>query len=982
MLARSWSAGLVAVMVAVTSCSSGGGGGTSEEGSLRLSEAFFGRGLRTAQQLQAVSPLTLVAQDPLTGFDIPATLEPLVQGGDTQSTVSLELGADYEPRVIPRNAVLVLRFTQDLDPTSVEADRLADDGTVLEGGSIQIRDATGRGVPVRLRVNGSRVLVDPLVGDRVGFPASPFCYDTKGKILADPQGVVKLILPTSGNAILRSKGGKALERRTDELGTAAFPIELNPGNEGLDFIAENELGDFDETFNGFLPDLEPPRIIRRYVVEAELTSGDSVAANSLFIASASFDVRANNGFGEWAGARLIIRPGESDEEEHTVDYNNTKRITLKEAFQEPPVKGDLWRLERAEYFEPDPENPIDPELFDPWNPQNDANREIANFVFFDEIDASGKIADVNGDGKTRYAATETVPSRSLLSMRFNEPIDVASALPYESFRVRDEVGGGVAAGEDRVGVVQASEGGRIITFSPARLLESAGSEYAGFGTEDGGKRLFSTITVPGLEFLQQKLPPQDIDEFLTRGIRPVRDLGGQPLAYAVTEFDRDTIFIERTVSFTIATSPGEDYADWGAVVHKFQGTPSVESDPERGVKFHDQTGLYDEVPDINVKVKSRLAGAPVTYAQRVLDDQSSNRPPGDPYTKNSQGATTPLNGIYGARFQHIFRRDEASISRTGDLARTLQDLYRVSFAPIGGHVSGPDVYEDVSLHAAHSAVVPNTHHNPVTGLPDEPNSGLGLAFDPESFATGFCGPSEQVLANYEGTLATVVSPGTRWTVEEASIYTIAASPHPYHPWPSFAKRFQYDNDHSLLLEYRIRPQVTSVSLRNGFTFSQASTFDFYPRFRVFSLGDASNTLDPDPGAPADNRAYCASGPLNPGDFGDNSRYFYAFDYVKTTSVVISPFVEAPGNGARLTGPRWLDPMIEPPLETLLPGTTVLLELRATDDPPALEGYPEEGWTTDPNELAGRFIQFRLRIVVDPDTLLTPSFETIVLPFER
>jgi hypothetical protein len=293
------------------------------------------------------------------------------------------------------------------------------------------------------------------------------------------------------------------------------------------------------------------------------------------------------------------------------------------------------------------------------------------------------------------------------------------------------------------------------------------------------------------------------------------------------------------------------------------------------------------------------------------------------------------------------------------------------------------VYLDISAHAAHSDVVPVTTQ--MNGVPDDPQSGLGEAFDPESFDSGFCAANDQQQANYLPPLEEVVPPGTDWTIDEGSIYELAGTPYRYHPWPEFQRRFSYDNEHSLLLEYRIRPQSAPVSGQNGFTFSPAMKVSFYPRFRVFSLGDSGNLLLPDPTTPVDRRAYCASGPVSPGVFGDNSRYFYTFEYVKTTSVIVSPFLEAPGFGSGAVpgeAPRWLDPVFDPPLEELLGPLRVTLELRAADDPAVFDGLPGEGWTTDPSVLQGRFIQFRLKVVVEPEAMLAPSLETILLPFER
>ena len=73
---------------------------------------------------------------------------------------------------------------------------------------------------------------------------------------------------------------------------------------------------------------------------------------------------------------------------------------------------------------------------------------------------------------------------------------------------------------------------------------------------------------------------------------------------------------------------------------------------------------------------------------------------------------------------------------------------------------------------------------------------------------------------------------------------------------------------SLLLEYRIRPQMTPISRANGFTFSPAILITLLPYFRVQSLGTRGNPLNPDAGA-LDKRALCATANVGgQGAYGD------------------------------------------------------------------------------------------------------------------
>ncbi|MEW6747811.1 MAG: hypothetical protein AB1486_34240 [Planctomycetota bacterium] len=217
-------------------------------------------------------------------------------------------------------------------------------------------------VPVTLTVLANRVIIDARV-EAPGFPASPIVYDAHSESLTDPSGYLRIILPLEGDRVLRGKDGSPLTGRPDGLGNPKHPIGFNPGNAGLDFIQENGLLPTLEHFNGFLPDRLAPRLIRLHerAGTLSLAAGDWATANLLFIHDAGFNVKANHGFGEWARSRLIIREGKFREEVHVVHIHN-EELLIMGTFDVAPRDGDSWRLVPPEYFEPDPDHPIDPEI--------------------------------------------------------------------------------------------------------------------------------------------------------------------------------------------------------------------------------------------------------------------------------------------------------------------------------------------------------------------------------------------------------------------------------------------------------------------------------------------------------------------------------------------------------------------------------------------------------------------------------------------
>jgi hypothetical protein len=669
---------------------------------------------------------------------------------------------------------------------------------------------------------------------------------------------------------------------------------------------------------------------------------------------------------------VILRPGAADEERHTVLGNTANRITLTDTFAAPPRDGDRYRLVRVERFEPEPADPIDPSQFDPDNPQNEANRDLRNFLSFDEVDEHGRVRDLNGDGKTRYSALEKVPSRSILRLRFSEPVDPMSVRPWESFRVGDAE----SDGHEVMGTVSVGDHGRLACYHPALMRGCAAPVYHGFLPSSQEVREasvpFTLRVVPDEGFVRQRLSRDQLARWRQQGYRGVTSLAGHAIGFASLDFETSLGYVDYRCDFVAVSAPDEDEPDIGGIVHLFRGAPVTGQDPasgEVGVRYQDRAELYGpHIADLNLFASGFLSGAPVKFFQRVLDE--SEPPPDSAFAAWSVGAASPfesvggLGGRFGARFQHIYRDVEASAD-VKDLRGTVSDLWRVAWAPIGGHVADA-LYENISIRAAHSDVVPNTTQT--AGVPTYPYSGIGPAFDRETFETGGCG-ARQDRSNSIGPLEVAVPPGTRYFVTQNNLFTPPNSPFPYQPWPEFTRPFKYDNEHSLLLEYRIWPQSSPQSIRNGFTYSPSSYSASVPLFRVLSGGDQANPLAPD--NLNDRRARCA-------DFGDNSRYLTVFDYAKLTSRIQSSFIGVVGT----TQPDYLQPIFVPSLAEQPAGTRVRAEFQGSRDP---HGFGEVStWTTniDDLDLAWPFVRFRLTLEADRETRLTPVFDTIVIPYRR
>ncbi|MBL8841749.1 MAG: hypothetical protein JNL90_09515 [Planctomycetes bacterium] len=1026
----------------MAACSGGGGGAGSpgsSSASFQLEDAKYGRLVDDGTTESLVSPLTTAQIDPLTGVLVPGTLKALGVGVDVEQPQSLGLGTSYLPRVIPRNGVIQLEFSAPIAASSVSGDVIDANGALVTAGSVQLRLADDTPIPAEVRLVGGRTIwINPAANGQIGLPASPVDFGPDGAPRADATGYIKLRLPRTGSAILRSTNGAFLGKRDDGLGDTATPIGLNPGNRVLDFIAQNQLIPTNETFNGFLPDTSIPRIVRTYEVARtfDVVAGDTSTATTLTDVDSVDNTTAKGGLGEWSGANLVLRPGTGSEETLTVASNDGDTLTLATAFTLAPQDGDAYALRRTEYFEPELTDPIDDDLFDPDNPENVNNKSLANFVEVWEIDAAGNALA----GPTNLRTS--VPAFSELRVRFNEPMAADSFLQWESFRVSANPDGG--EGQELLTDVFLDSTQTIATIRPARVDQVAGtSEVIGWGKSTKNLQLAIT-TIPRATFLQQFLNTTEYDDFVDLGYRGVLDLGGQPLGFSVSQFDPASPRVRYFAAFTSAESASTQPVppvvnSWGVIVHRMRGRPVTGLDPATGnpgVGFRDQVNYYLPIADVNLQTNGLLAGSPVVFITKIHDEFFP--PPVGQFSKLFNGLPEPITSNLtaqnqahdGARFQVVFRDIDCSPNSLG-LAGTLLDLYRVSWAPIGGNVS-TDNYDDISIHCAHSPIRPNSAND--TAAATYPQSGLSIPFDLQTWiddldgGTNPCPSANCTLndaPNYWDTLVTVVQPGTSYRISQGSIFTPPFDGNAWHPWPVFTTRFQYNNGDiptaesdllksintdydcsggnpwvdyrdfssdpfvdnkggdSLLFEVRIRPQQTTITGQNGFSYVIGCLIDAggKPNWRAHSEGSPTSRLQPDNinGAVA---ARCASGnatsSANPIKVADSSRYLGVFDYVKTTSRITSPYVRVFPTNTLL--PDYYPAIVSPPASAQPAGTSITLEFEGAT---GIKGSGGTGFSTNIDVAdTKQNIAFRATLVGNISTLLLPNCETVAIPYLR
>lgn len=216
----------------------------------------------------------------------------------------------------------------------------------------------------------------------------------------------------------------------------------------------------------------------------------------------------------------------------------------------------------------------------------------------------------------------------------------------------------------------------------------------------------------------------------------------------------------------------------------------------------------------------------------------------------------------------------------------------------------------------------------------------------------------------------------------------------------------------LLMEFRCYPDDGAFGL-NGFTIALAINSSARPNFRAFSTGGIDTggvpqKVDPDNEITATggyNPTSTPPGQTTPGS--DNSFYFGQADFAVRTSRVISIWFDV---GAGLTA-DFVDPILEPIAQNQPFGTQVILEYRGASDvngtpdcladADQLNAYGDDGdtatfpgcggapvflngdssWKSSIHEIDGaRFYQFRITFISNSETGLTPEVSALGFPY--
>lgn len=1013
----------------------GGGGGTGSgssgaggDSAFFLDEVFFGRPLfdPDGMVIEVTNPKSVIEEDPITGLLLAGFPKPLFPGDDLEKLMSLNLGetpnSPFKVRVVPRNGVLVLSFTKPVDPDSLLLDP---EGLVTAKSPIRIVTDEGSLVTCRASVHGKEVWLNPVVGDQVGFPPSPLVFDQNGDPISSAEGFLKLLVYSAGTAthVVEAAQGGLLSTRKDLLGSPLKPIGFNPGNSGLDFFNYGE-----GSFNGFLPDISPPRIIRE--VKDGGTAGAGSGTLQLVDPTKSFVTAANGGSGEWSGALLVLRPGAKNEEKVKVASNTETTLFVDPpGFTKAPQAGkDAYELIRAEFYEPIPgftdlTTAVDPVNIpkDPNDPEDAKNSDLFNFVYFDAYNET-KGAWESVDYDPGPDGSNPIGPRWRINLRFSEPMDLGSFRPYETFYV---CSGSLSVedpgfGKMMPGRVTIRNRNREVSFEPVvddQTGAAGGDRLLGFGVNPKALRLVIRVVPPAKavsDFYESLGPPSTwppgvVEDLVKTGVLGLMNLGGQPLGLPAQFLQKESPYC---VIFD--TSPGhgayppsadfrydfstqadpEGTEEYGVLVHRFMGLPETGVGPEgeTGVIYQDHPGLIygPHIADCSVGLNGFLSGHYVEFIEHVFDNYNPPPPSSptypDPINPIPFGVGTPVTANDGCRFQHVYRVGDCSPD-VPSFQGTVLDLIGLAWAPIGGWVTNT-LIENMSIVIGNSKIVPDTTQE--AGIPNSPGSGLK-----QTFSTNFFGKQYMVVG--EETPPTQPNIGVPYVIDWRNLFgpkNHGPKFNNYIAWPTFDRPkknpgFPFTSEYSMVIEYRLdHNQGSSMAQTNGFTFHAGIISSMLPRFRVYSRGPVPNTTPPQM---VDACSYpqnypSAWGPLqSPGSYGDNSRYFLIFEYVKRISTVVAPYLNAEDVTQDI---QFFQPVIVPPLTDIPAGTTLTVEFQVNPNP-SNPGSPVSPWTVQ-EQVEGLndgpyanydYIRFKAVFEANVAAGVVPAIDTLTIPYK-
>ncbi len=497
---------------------------------------------------------------------------------------------------------------------------------------------------------------------------------------------------------------------------------------------------------------------------------------------------------------------------------------------------------------------------------------------------------------------------SQLVLRFSEPMDPTTLTPYDTFTVT-RVDTDPTAHDYVIGRVVPSPDLRSFTY------------------DHGATPFAHDITASESYFMN-----------LGSGPNGPTDLAGNELAFALPQ-----------VLFRL--DPTEGTEKNGGVALRF--TSNDELFDDEFAELRNGQLLYDFQGQ-------RILPRPVSRFDVAAD---RNQPVPSVMTPFPTGVQTPLSPL-GSKLQTIWRYCDLGMSESDETNMNI-DIETLSWAPVNGSVVS-DTYSQFRVSLATGSRLPDEVLG-AAGFPTWPQSGLVTAY-----ASNFVDPTndpEQIVHPKDG--GYVVSPANLFTASSGSTMLpfplnqdIPVEQYRYYTWRDTAlaalggaggsgappdqeilvlgldpgKTYTAGQVRSialpLLMEYRCYPEDNALGL-NSFDISLAANSSARPNFRAFSTGGYNSSGVPIEKNP--DTQDTASGGFNPGQNGaptagvDNSFYIGEAGLVTRVSRVHTIWFDATENGSGVSTATFVEPILEPSADAQPAGTAVVLAYRGASN---------------------------------------------------
>lgn len=901
--------------------------------------------------------------------------------------------------VVPRNAALVLRFDDILDPRFVGGSwrdsysQLLVSSTTGQIKSNAVRVVTGN--PPSLPFE-ARIIVDPNHGDVYDFGGEPAFFSTRLIIdltvsetqagASDPPLAINSIGLPESLTILQANAAFRIPTRREPLAGQSV-ILTNPSGKALAFngngprdvtVPTNDIvrsfrsGNRDDINNGFLFDEVPPVLIGSLTLVLEdddpndgIPGVTNLGGGQFLIRQMRFEplictasLKLGQDVLDQAGTRAIVIDAQ---QEGALVRNVLVQVVA-------PLGGTLTlggaQLQTA--FQAETDQP-------------------ACFVRFSPNPTTPPAAGVSKSAQ--------------VFVRFSKPMDPTKLSAFNSMTVtrRDPESPALVNFDFVVGRVQASADLREFAF------------------------------VPVLPFDRGKGTPAGTYHFrLSGGLGGPTDLAGNSL-------ELDSFYVPFALDSTesISTNAG--------VVLRFDNPNEIifnTDDEQQGWgEFRQGQVLFD-------LANTRILPRPVNRFSVAAD---RDKPLPSIMTPFPPGVQTPLSPL-GSKLQTLWRYVDVGFSLT-DETNINVDIEGLAWAPIGGSVV-LDTYREFSIRLAHSKFLPDEIPDPMSLFPKYLTSGLvkvyssnlvdtindpgtivhprerGYTVSPANMFTAESGTFMQPfplnrgipLSQYryytwrDTSKLAVGAPNGKGAILEQESFIVfggsipAGTPYPVNQVPTVGL--------PLLMEFRCYPDDNALGL-NAFDISLAVNSSARPNFRAFSTGGYNSAGDKVEKNP-DNQEQ-ADGGFNPGSQPpgqstqgvDNSFYIGQMDLVTRVSQVHSIWFDT-----GLGSPRYAQPVVEPAPNEQPLGTQVLLAFRGataitgatgnntirtnpfnlnvygnpignTGTPTFVSASTGGAWSDSMAAIdTAAFFQFRVTFISNAETNLTPSLSALGFAYSQ